>query len=106
MCGWIGHILIYLFRSPHSHNVNVKTGCSQNNVLAASPYKFGSFLTIYADNLNTLQLCKSSCKLTLPQDLALLVAADVEGGEGWSRQGQGRQTWKPATQPEEIVLKN
>ena len=61
---------------------------------------------LYAYNLNALQLCKSSCKLTLPQDLALLVAAAVEGGEGWSRQVQGRQTWKQATQPEEIFSEN
>ena len=45
-------------------------------------------------------------KLNLPQDLALLVAADVEGGAGWSRQVQGRQTWKQATQPEEIFSEN
>ena len=101
-----GHILIYHFCSSHSHTVNVKTGCSQNNVLAASPFKFGSFLTIYADNLNTLQLCKSSCKLNLPQDLALSVAADVEGGEGWLRQVRGKQIWKPATQPEELFSKS
>ena len=61
---------------------------------------------LYADIRNALQLCKSSCKLILPQDLALLVAADVEGGEGWSRQVQGRQTWKQATQPEEIFSEN
>ena len=57
---------------------------------------------LYADIRNALQLCKSSCKLNLPQDLVLSVAADVEGGEGWSRQVRGRQTWKPATQPEEL----
>ena len=60
---------------------------------------------LYAYILNALQLCKSSCKLTLPQDLALLVAADVEGGEGWSRQGLGKQIWKPATQPEDMFSK-
>ena len=38
--------------------------------------------------------------------MALLVAADVEGGEGLSMQVRGKQIWKPATQPEEIVLKN
>ena len=60
----------------------------------------------YAYIRNALQLCQTSCKLNLPQDLALLVAADVEGGEGWSRQVQGRQTWKQATQPEEIFSEN
>ena len=61
---------------------------------------------LYADIRNALQLCKSSCKLNSPQDLALSVAADVEGGEGWSRQVQGRQTWKQATQPEDMFSKN
>ena len=60
----------------------------------------------YAYIRNALQLCQTSCKLNLPQDLALLVAADVEGGEGWSRQVRGRQTWKPATQPEEPFSKS
>ena len=60
---------------------------------------------LYADIRNALQLCKSSGKLNLPQDLALLVAADVEGGEGWSRQVRGKQIWKPATQPEDMFSK-
>ena len=60
---------------------------------------------LYAYILNALQLCKSSCKLTLPQDLALLVAADVEGGEGLSMQVRGKQIWKPATQPEDMFSK-
>ena len=55
--------------------------------------------------LKYFAVCKSSCKLNLPQDLALLVAADVEGGGGWLRQVRGRQTWKPATQPEEMFSK-